>query len=98
MAKYGNGISFAEACKMNREELLHALNGEIRVGENENGFIYAPASKEETDKVIIGLFDSLVYDAQNTLKASRAMESAYFKQAGPLPLKDFMSAMEAENE
>lgn len=67
MAKYGCGISFAEACDLDREELLHALKGEVRVGENEDGFIYEPASKEETDGVIIGLFDSMVYYAKQTM-------------------------------
>ena len=29
MSKYGNGITFGEACMHEKEEIRHALNGEV---------------------------------------------------------------------
>lgn len=86
--EYGCGISFEAACQLGREEIVHALNGEIKVGEDEHGFIYAPGTKKETDEVIFGIYDALVFTATQWMAAERAMESAYFRKPESLGVKE----------
>ena len=75
MSKYGNGISYQDAKYLDREEIEQALKGLIRVGEDENGFIYEPGTKEQCDKVILDNYDDVVYQSLECNRHSRVVEA-----------------------
>ena len=58
----------------NKERIKKAFSGEVMVGEDENGFKYGKASKEECLKEIIKLYDETVYQAIQAMRAGRATE------------------------
>ena len=74
MSEYGSGISFSTARMYDKERIKHAFMGELMCGEDENGFIYAPASKEECEKFILSAYDSAVYCAIQAIASTRATE------------------------
>ena len=74
MAEYGNGVSFAQMCNYEKEKLKQALKGRVRIGEDENGFTYAPADKEACDKVALEIFDNMVYYAIQGMSSCHALE------------------------
>lgn len=87
MAEYGNGISFAQMCNYEKEKLKQALKGRVRIGEDETGFTYAPADKEACDKVVLTIFDNMVYHAIEAMSSAHALE-ACLKRHGVKPEKE----------
>lgn len=75
MAEYGNGVSFAQMCNYEKEKLKQALKGRVRIGEDEDGFTYAPADKEACDKVVLAAFDNIVYYAIEAMSSAHALEA-----------------------
>ncbi len=98
MAKYGNGISFDEACMMEKEQIRHPLNGELSVGANEDGFVYEPAGKEDCDRCILGAYDGLVFQAKEALAAGRALEKLMRAKGLQTTLQEFLIAKEKEKQ
>lgn len=74
MAEYGSCITFTKSCSYDKERIKHALKGELLCGEDENGFIYASASKEECDKYILQAYDNVVYHAKQAMDSGRALD------------------------
>ena len=74
MGAYGSGISFAKACQYDKERIKRALQGELMCGEDENGFLYAKASKEECDAYILSAYDNAVYEGLEAMRSGRAFE------------------------
>ena len=97
MSEYGNGITMAKAFSYDKERIKKALDGQILAGENENGFIYEKATKEECDKYILSAFDNVVYQCREALASGRALE-AYLKSKGNIDFKAFFSFREAERK
>ena len=66
MSKYGSGLSSGQVANMEKEEIREALNGRIRVGENESGFIYESCEdKEQLNMVVLRAYDALYYQLQH---------------------------------
>ena len=73
MGEYGPGLTSGQMFNKDKERIRHALNGEILCGEDENGFIYQKASKEECDKYILSTFDNAVFEVQRANTSGRAL-------------------------
>lgn len=89
MGRYGNGITFKQACELDREQIVKALELETVDGEGECGFTYLPCTKEEADKTVLDIFDSLVYQARQAMAVSRAQEKYLTKKMGKRWMKLF---------
>ena len=74
MSEYGSGLTFGQVCNCNKERIKHALRGELMCGEGENGFIYAPASREECERYILRAYDECVYQALQSMDSGRAVD------------------------
>lgn len=83
MSKYGSGISFQQAKLYDREEIIHALKGEIRIGEDESGFIYDKGPKDKCEKVILDNFDEAVYNAIEANRTGRVLEGILSQRTLP---------------
>lgn len=73
MSKYGMGIDFIDSCNMEREEIVQALAGRVRVGEDENGFIYEEGTPEDCRDAILGNYDGIVYQAMEMVTCAVAL-------------------------
>ena len=76
MGKY-SGINFGTACMHEKEEIKHALNGEVLAGWDENGKHWEKAEKAETDAVILRAYDELYYQAEQLRSSGCAMEKIH---------------------
>lgn len=96
MSEYGSGISFAKACAYDKERIKEALKGRLLCGEDENGFIYEEAPREECEKFIISAFDNVVYHARKSMASGRAMEALLKVHHFDVDLKEYIYYMSAE--
>lgn len=76
MGKY-SGMNFGTACMHEKEEIKHALNGEVLVGWDEDGKHWEKAPKDETDAVILEAYDELYYQAEQLRSSGCAMEKLH---------------------
>ena len=99
MGKYGSGITFAKACLYEKEEIKHALNHEIITGYDENGEpVYSKTTKEKADKVVLDMYDALVFQALDSLATGRTLERMYQDKVGSVPaLSEYISIKEEES-
>ena len=74
MSEYGSGLTLGQCCTMDKERIRHALKGELMIGEDENGFVYEPAPREECEAYILRAYDNCVYHAKQLADSGRAME------------------------
>lgn len=95
MSRYGNGVSFSDASAMDRERLIHALNGELVTGETDDGkFTYGKASKDECDEFILSCYDNAVYHAKTGMHSGRAFEYILKRHKTPYDLSDYNQALD----
>ncbi len=98
MGKYGSGITLGSACNMEKEEIRHALNHEIIAGYDDDGNpVYVKTTKENADKVILEMYDSLVFQALDAMAVGRTYERIYQKATNK-PLPDMMEYMKIKEE
>ena len=77
MSKYGTS-DYQLAKYLDRQEIEHALMGEIRTAETKDGnFVYEKATKEECDKVIMENFDAVVFEAIGAFRDGRVIEQTF---------------------
>lgn len=93
MSKYGPGLTSGQIANMEKEMIKHALQGEVRVGENENGFIYKPSEKDVCDKEIIDAYDALYYQLEQALASGRALEKIAKDRGYNSDLAEYMDAL-----
>ena len=74
MSEYGPCLTIGAAAEMDKERVRHALIGELACGEDERGFEYEEADKEECDRFILSVIDKWVYHAKELADSGRAME------------------------
>ncbi len=74
MSEYGSGLTLGQCCNYDKERIKHALKGELMIGEDENGFVYETASREECENYILKAYDNCVYQAVQLADGGRAME------------------------
>lgn len=90
----GNGMKFGTACMHKKEEIRHALNGEVLESWDEDGKHWTKAPKEVCDKVILGAYDSLYYQAEQLRSSSCALDKLY--SVDPKDFKKYMQLVEEE--
>jgi len=94
MGEYGNGVSFARAEMLDKERIKHALNGELIVGECEEGFMYGHFPKEDCDAYILSAFDNAVYHALQSMQSSRAVDRILEEKGIAIPMVKYMQYVE----
>lgn len=77
MGKYGSEMTFGEACSHEKEEIKHALNGEILASWDEQGKHWEKGTKEQTNKIILGAYDNLYYHAEKFRVFACAIEKLH---------------------
>ena len=95
MSKYGPGLTSGKIANMEKDEIKHALQGEVIVGENKDGFEYAEASKEACNKVILEAYDALYHQLDQALASGRALEMIAKARGYESNLAEYMAALEA---
>lgn len=102
MSEYGSGLTIGMEAELDKERIKHALNGELVVDQNEEGFVFAAApSADECHKDIIYRFEKYVHLAQEGMAAARAYENI-LKRRGvkvesmKFAIKEFMPEYECE--
>ena len=88
MSEYGSGLTYGQTAMLDKERIKHAFRNELVAGEDENGFIYAPCSKEEAEAFILNAFDNAVYQALRAMTSGRAMERLLHEFAPDVPEAD----------
>ena len=74
MAKY-QGITFEKMCEYERDVLESALNRRRREYLEDDGvWVSSPCTKEESIEIGLAVYDEIVYQANEFLYASRALE------------------------
>ena len=94
IGKYGC-TTFGQACAYEKEEIRHALNGEILLGWDEEGRHWGKGTKEETDRVILAAYDSLFYQAEQLRISGKALEKVYGRIT-PEDFKRYIAAVAEE--
>lgn len=74
MGEYGSGMTMGQAAELDKDRVRHALAGELVCGEDDNGFVYEPAPKDECDAYILGVVDKWYFEAKRMADSGRAME------------------------
>ena len=74
MSEYGSGLTFGQTRNLDKERIKRALRGELVCGEDENGFIYAKANREDCERFILAAYDDCVYHAKQAMDSGRALE------------------------
>lgn len=98
MSEYGSGLTFAQCCAYDKERIKMAMQGKLVVGENEDGFIYAPASRQECEHYILSAYDNAVYHARQSMASGRAVEKVMKKKKWKLPFEMYAKQMDKEME
>jgi hypothetical protein len=93
MAKYGPGLTSGQIANMEKEMIKHALQGELQVGEEENGIIYELCEKSECDKYIIDAYDALYCQLEQALASGRALEKIAKDHGYNSDLAEYMDAL-----
>ncbi len=92
MSKYGCGISFVRACEMDKEQIKHALQGELVVNETENGFVYGKADKQACDQFIIDAYDNVVYHAIEAMRSGKAYDRFLSEKGLTISLPEYLKS------
>lgn len=95
MSKYGPGLSFGEVCNFEKEQIKHALRGELVCGEEDDGtFAYMLATQEECEKFILAAYDEAVYHAIEAMRAGTATENVMLRHGMKIPMPEYLSEIE----
>lgn len=98
MSEYGSGMSMADMFNLDKERIKMALKGELVSGEDESGFTYAPASKEECEEYILKAFDNAVFHCLKCARSGRALEKILNELCGIKPEDYFYEYMKITSE
>lgn len=94
MSEYCSGLTFGQCCMMDKERIKHALKGELMTDEDDSGFIYSKASREECERYILSAYDNVVFHAKDAMDTGRAlerlMESKGLKIGETITMSEFM--------
>ena len=98
MAEYASGLSFGTCCNLDKERIRHALNGELMVGEDENGFIYEKADKADCDDYILHAYDNVVFLCKQAYDSGRALDAIMQAHGVKVDLREYMETVMKENQ
>ncbi len=93
MSEYGSGVSFKQTCEYDRERIQKALKGELVYGENEDGFLYIGASKDDCKRYILEAYDQACYMASEAMHSGRALEKIAKDHGYDGDLLEYMAAL-----
>ncbi len=79
--KYGNGTSLVTACTLDKEEIRHALKGEIVCDIEEDRIHYRKGTKEECEEVVLSNYNEAVFQLIEATRANKVFER-YLKDRG----------------
>lgn len=74
MSEYASGLTFGKCCNLDKDRIKHALKGELFCGEDENGFLYEKASKEDCERYILQAYDNAVFHAKQAMDSGRVLD------------------------
>lgn len=100
MSEYGSGLTLGQCCNYDKERIKHAFKGELMIGEDENGFVYEPASREECEAYILRAYDNLYYQAKQLADSGRAMDrlaGKYMKGGFQKHFREYVNIMSQEH-
>ena len=86
MDEYGPDCTLKQVYEYDRERVEHALDGELKCGQDENGFIYEPASPEACREFILEVVDVWYGEAQRLSNCGKVMEAIIRENGGITPL------------
>lgn len=73
--RYGSGISFEGACKLDKERIRKAFENKTIIDWDEDGNpICEDVSPEQAQEEIISIFDNCVYQGVEALRTGRVLE------------------------
>lgn len=90
MGKYGPGLTIGQVFNLEKEQVRHALKGELMCGEDGNGFIYRKAAKEECDRYILSAFDNAVFHLLEANKFCRVYDEILERKGVRLTVQDIL--------
>lgn len=101
MSEYGS-VSLVRRLNLDKDRLLQALDGKLKVDEDENGFIYEQASEQKCRNYIISVFDSVAQSLleanQNARLLEKVMEANGLSTRDPQIFKDYQHFLAEDNE
>ena len=80
--------------QLDKELVAHALNGELAVGETEDGWEYEAAPKEECDRFVLEVLDRWVCPCKELADGVRAMEAVMNRHGFELPFREYIEEHE----
>ncbi len=90
MGEYGSGLTLGKMFNMEKERIRHALNGMLAYDEDETGFKYRKASKEECDRFILSRFDNAVYHCLESNSFGHVYDKIIQKHGITITLQDIL--------
>ena len=74
MSEYVSGLTMGQCAEFDKERVRHALRGELMCGEDESGFVYEAAPRQECDRYVLGVIDKWYFTAKQLADSGKAME------------------------
>ena len=93
MGEYHSGITLGQAGEFDKERVRHALAGELMCGEDENGFVYKSAPKEECDAFILDVVDNWVFESKRLADSGRAIERIMNRHGFQMDFHEYLIEM-----
>ncbi|MBQ6395498.1 MAG: hypothetical protein IJH87_04065 [Atopobiaceae bacterium] len=98
MGEYASWLTTGEAAELDKERIKEALSGRLMIGEDEDGFVYGPAAKEECDRFVLDAFDNQVHLCKQANAVGRAYERILADRGIGISLFEFMGYVEEESD
>lgn len=95
MSEYASGLTMGRCATYDKERVRHALRGELMCGEDEHGFVYESAPREECEAYILGVVDNWYFQAKRLADSDRAMERICRRHGWVMDLGEYMREVQA---
>ncbi len=93
MGEYGNGMTIGRQGELDKDRVRHALKGLLVAGEDENGFVYEPAPREECERYVLEVIDAWIYQAKQLADSGRVVERVMADHGWRIPFREYAAAM-----
>jgi len=98
VGEYGPGLTMGQIFNLDKEQIKHALNGELMYAEDEEGrFLYRPASPEECREFILRTFDNAVYHCMEANKFGKVYDYIIEKNGVKYTIQDILLSKAIED-
>lgn len=95
---YGSGVTLTQAFNYDKERIKKALDGQLLSGENESGFTYKPAKKEDCNRYILEAFDNAVFHCMDINATAIALEKYLDDKGFKINFSELVAYMELEKK